>query len=66
MSPEGASTGCKYQCHMCCKSFMTRWNLTQHIRIHTGERPYACPHCTYKAPQKKNLIYHLSAIHKFL
>ncbi|XP_052249663.1 zinc finger protein 235-like [Dreissena polymorpha] len=34
----------RYVCDICNKAFTDNYNLIQHIRTHTGERPYACLH----------------------
>ncbi|CAG9830595.1 unnamed protein product [Diabrotica balteata] len=38
----------KFQCWHCGKIFTTQSNLTVHIRIHTGEKPYQCGFCAQK------------------
>ena len=50
-------------CMFCCKSFPSVWHLTRHMRTHTGERPFPCPHCSYRANQKPSLTRHILSIH---
>ncbi|KAH8377367.1 hypothetical protein KR093_005083 [Drosophila rubida] len=42
----------------CHKSFKCAAQLTQHIRTHTGEKPYACSYCAQRFAQKYNLKVH--------
>ena len=50
-------TGCKYQT-------VYKTNMKNHIRKHTGEKPYQCHLCSYRATQKVSLKLHLVRHHK--
>lgn len=53
-------------CCVCGRMFRGRnrhQNLSTHMRIHTGETPFPCPHCPYRAKRKAHLQMHLERIH---
>lgn len=51
------------KCTVCGKEFRKNFDLQQHIRSHTGERPFQCVVCGRAFAQKSNVMKHM-ATHK--
>ncbi|KAK8375526.1 hypothetical protein O3P69_008387 [Scylla paramamosain] len=51
------------KCVYCEKLFIYPAKLASHLRTHTGEKPFACPYCPYRATQQGNLNRHVKIKH---
>ena len=58
-----ASSGKVSVCQYCMKEFGHKRSYKRHLKIHFGERPYACDHCGYRATEKHHLQKHLARKH---
>ncbi|XP_069509685.1 zinc finger E-box-binding homeobox 2-like isoform X2 [Ambystoma mexicanum] len=55
-SPENR----KFKCSECGKSFKYKHHLKEHVRIHSGEKPYECSHCKKRFSHSGSYSSHLN------
>ncbi|XP_063370290.1 zinc finger protein 250-like [Cydia amplana] len=60
---EGFKRPLKYPCAMCDKVFDSNQILKDHIRTHTGERPFQCSRCPAQFRQASTLGTHVKLVH---
>ncbi|TPX70440.1 hypothetical protein SpCBS45565_g01816 [Spizellomyces sp. 'palustris'] len=56
----------RFTCPMpgCTKSFTRKYNMNSHIRCHSGEKPFVCPHCPdVSFARKHDLRRHVICLH---
>ncbi|XP_001663657.2 zinc finger protein 808 [Aedes aegypti] len=51
-------------CKLCGKHFRNRASLRKHHLVHTGDRPYDCPHCDSVFRNTTSLVRHVAHNHK--
>ncbi|GBM51298.1 hypothetical protein AVEN_164378-1 [Araneus ventricosus] len=57
---EGHIVHCCIDCqYRSCK----RSHMNRHEKIHTGERPFSCPHFGQRFTQKEHALRHISTVH---
>ncbi|XP_064092811.1 zinc finger and BTB domain-containing protein 7C-like isoform X23 [Macrobrachium nipponense] len=54
-SPLGGQHRCRY----CSYASHFKGNVVRHMRVHTGDKPFACPYCPLKFIQKCILTMHV-------
>jgi hypothetical protein len=51
----------RFFCGICGYSAMKAWNVSTHMRKHTGERPFVCHICSRGFKQKRHLQKHFES-----
>ncbi|XP_026678244.1 zinc finger protein 64 homolog, isoforms 3 and 4-like [Diaphorina citri] len=54
-----------YICYACSYHSYKKTEMMRHIRIHTGEKPFQCPHCDHKSSRKSSVQLHIQLKHSF-
>ena len=51
------------ECEFCGRLFASRSDYEPHLRTHTGDRPFLCPSCPFRASTKDKLNRHKEKEH---
>jgi len=60
---HGIGTNKTHNCPVCTKYFASPYLLRDHMRTHSGEKPYMCSQCGRRFGHRSSLLSHLKCAH---
>ena len=61
ISHEESSELRKFKCPECSKAFKFKHHLKEHVRIHSGEKPFECPNCCKRFSHSGSYSSHMTS-----
>ncbi|RZC32448.1 zinc finger protein 271-like [Asbolus verrucosus] len=52
-----------FECSICQEKFQKAYNFGTHMVIHSEDKLFRCPQCTYKTPKRTGLLIHINYVH---
>jgi hypothetical protein len=59
-----SSSNIRHECPVCGKAWDAKSKLDQHMRSHTGDKPYHCELCDFATNVSTNLNRHIKTVHR--
>jgi KRAB domain-containing zinc finger protein len=52
-----------FECPVCQEKFQKAYNYGTHMAIHSDDKLFRCPQCSYKTPKRTGLLIHINYVH---
>lgn len=51
------------ECEFCGRLFLSKLEMKNHMKVHSGDKPFSCDQCSYRSLSKENLQNHVEKEH---